>query len=68
MCGCALIVIHKILGATTFVYMFCTYTATYPINGSRELAVRVGLVLVYVTGSEKRGHLRAICTIEIQTK
>ena len=23
---------------------------------------------IYVTGSEKRGHLRAICTIEIQTK
>ena len=26
------------------------------------------VTLVYVTGSEKRGHLRAICTIEIQTK
>ena len=26
------------------------------------------IVHTYVTGSEKRGYLRAICTIEIQTK
>ena len=29
---------------------------------------RFRVIYIYVTGSEKRGHLRAICTIEIQTK